>query len=432
MLAEPRTLASLLSPASIDMAELRKRYGGLLELVRRLIGVVPNCDPFLEIWPTAFRTYNLLVPNFLNLPILLFGGGAPKAIVGLAMYASSREAGCPYCAAHTCSFALRRGTSADKIATAYGDAADHSGYSAAEQAAVDAAEGLSRIPSTFGPADRVRLDQHFTSAQADWLALAVAMMGFLNKFMDAAGVPLEAQTVAEVDSVISASGWDPGKHWPGPVLEGTPPHADTFWTTLGVLPHAPGAALLDWQWTAGVPTNWPAVGDYLREETGHDFPVLARLNHSRPRRALATVLRDNLARSQTSIGLQLKTLAGLVYAIVVQDGELADEARILARHSGVPDASLDAVAEFASTPPLFDSDAGVAASQGALRSDQRIEDTWADALLVAKASAYSPAKVTSALVTRVGTRLPPEAIVELLTWLSMEQLLHRLGAYLRT
>jgi hypothetical protein len=89
-----QTIASLLSSGAVPMDEIEHRYGALLELVRRLIGVVPNCDPLLEIWPPAFRSYNLVVPNFLNLPAVLFGVGAPKEILGLAMYVSSRTAGC--------------------------------------------------------------------------------------------------------------------------------------------------------------------------------------------------------------------------------------------------------------------------------------------------------------------------------------------------
>jgi alkylhydroperoxidase family enzyme len=406
------TLASVLSPSAIEMAELRRRYGDLLELVRRLIGVVPNCDPLLEIWPTAFRTYNLLVPNFLNLPALLFGGGAPKEIVGLAMYVSSRAAGCAYCAAHTCSFALRRGTAAEKITAAYGVAYDQAYHSAAEQAVIAAAEGLARVPSTFSAADRDRLELYFTSAHAEWLGLAVAMMGFLNKFMDAAGVPLEEQTMGEVAPVIGASGWAPGKHGRGDVPEGTPPRADSIWTTLGVLRYAPRAVMRDRQWTTGVPAHWPAVGAYLRE-TGHDFPILGRLQHARPRRALATMLSDNLTARHSSVGLQVKTLAGLVYAIVVQDGELAEECGRLAENSGVPQTSLRAVADFASMPSLFGTDSDLDASELELRSDKRIDEAWCDALLVA----------------RVGAKLPPEALVELLTWISIQQLLHRLGAY---
>jgi hypothetical protein len=79
-------------------------------LVKVLIGVVPNCDRYLEIWRPGLRTYNLMVPAFVNLPLLLFGRGAPKDVVGLGLYASSRAARCAYCSAHTCSFALRRGS----------------------------------------------------------------------------------------------------------------------------------------------------------------------------------------------------------------------------------------------------------------------------------------------------------------------------------
>ena len=79
-------LASLLKKDAVPMATLHERYGPVLELVRILIGVVPNCDTYLEIWPPAFRTYNIMVPNFLNLPASVFGlGGAPKVrIVGIS------------------------------------------------------------------------------------------------------------------------------------------------------------------------------------------------------------------------------------------------------------------------------------------------------------------------------------------------------------
>src|SRR5580704_265440 len=109
------TLASLLDASAVPVDTLHERYGALMELVRKLIGVVPNCDPYLEIWPPAFRSYNLMVPNFLNLPFLIWGFGAPKEIIGLALYVSSRTAECAYCSAHTCSFALRRGQRPDKV-----------------------------------------------------------------------------------------------------------------------------------------------------------------------------------------------------------------------------------------------------------------------------------------------------------------------------
>ena len=110
-----KTLADSLQSASVDWNTLHKKYSPQLNLVRELIGVIPNCDPILEIWQPGFRAYNLLVPNMFNLPNTVFGNKSFKAAVGLAMYASSKAA-CAYCTAHTCSFALRRGTRTEAIA----------------------------------------------------------------------------------------------------------------------------------------------------------------------------------------------------------------------------------------------------------------------------------------------------------------------------
>ena len=99
-------LTSLLTDDMVPMRDLHDRYDALLKLVRVLIGVIPNCDQYLEIWPPAFRTYNIIVPNFMNLPSGILGiGGAPKDIVGLGMYVASRSAECSYCSAHCCSYA---------------------------------------------------------------------------------------------------------------------------------------------------------------------------------------------------------------------------------------------------------------------------------------------------------------------------------------
>src|SRR5205085_12277091 len=111
-------LVDLLEQDAVPFETLHIRYGAVLQLVRRLLGVVPNCDPYLEIWPPAFRTYNVMVPNLLNLPLMVWGLGAPRSTIGLAMYVSSRTAGCAYCSAHTCTFALRRGATVDQVTSA--------------------------------------------------------------------------------------------------------------------------------------------------------------------------------------------------------------------------------------------------------------------------------------------------------------------------
>ncbi len=379
-------LISLLKPHAVPMAKLHARYGGLLELVRTLIGVVPNCDPYLEIWPPAFRTYNVMVPNFLNLPLLVWGMGAPRDVLGLAIYASSRAAGCAYCSAHTCSFALRRGAAPDKVARA--TESDPTGYSRAERAAVAMARALSSVPASFTRAHREELLAALPRGDAEWIFLGVAMMGFLNKFMDALGVELEGATVEEVRDVIGPSGWSPGKHKDGGAgPNGAPPRADGFATKLGIVRHAPGALALDKKWTAGVPDRWPEVGAFLRERTGHDFPVLSRLAHRRAIRALATMLRDNFDPTTSAVGLPRKLAAGIAFAQAIRNEKVEAQLREL----------------------------------GAAEADTRI-----DAL--ARAIAPSPAAVDESVVE--GCRgLSPASIVELVSFVSVLQLLHRVETF---
>jgi alkylhydroperoxidase family enzyme len=379
-------LTSLLKAEAVPLETLRGRYGGLLELVRMLIGVMPNSDPYFEIWPPAYRTYNVMVPNFVNLPFVIWGMAAPPDVLGLAMYASSRATECSYCAAHTCSFALRRGATAEKVVRATDD--DPAGYTRAERAAVAMARAIAAVPTTFTAAHRAELEASLSKGHAEWIFLGVAMMGFLNKFMDALGVELEGTVVEEVRDVISPTGWSPGKHTDGGARpNGRPPPPDGFMTKLGIVRYAPGAVALDVKWTAGVPNRWPAVGDFLRERTGHDFPVLSRMTHRRAIRGLATMLRDNLDATTSVVGVPRKLAAGIVFARAIGDETVEAQLRRL----------------------------------GAAEADGRVE-------VLARAIAPSPAVVDDAVLERCRS-LPPPAIVEIVAFISLVQLWHRVETY---
>src|SRR5437764_9847012 len=272
--ALPDTLARSLHSSFVDLSQLKREYRPMLQLVRLVIGVVPNCDSLLAIWPTGFRSYNLLVPNLLNLPFSVWGWGPPVGPLGLALYTASWTARCSYCTAHTCSFSLRRGVSPEPLG---------GNRSPAESAAVAAAEALASIPCAFTREHREELLRHFSPRDAEGIALGVALMGFLNKFMDAAGVDLEAASVKEVSPVLLPTGWTTGKHRVAaeasadPALQPRPGGRDTLATKLAFLRYVPAAIRLEGTWTRGVPSRWPAVGAYLEERTGHDFPLLAKI-----------------------------------------------------------------------------------------------------------------------------------------------------------
>jgi hypothetical protein len=220
----------------------------------------------------------------------------------------------------------------------------------------------------------------------EWLVLSVSMMGWLSKAMNALGVPLELPTAAEVADVIGASGWTPGKHLAELPPPGPPPRADSLLTRLGVVRYAPQALRLDKLWTAGVPDRWPAVGDYLRQHTGHPFPVLSRLRHRRAIRAIATMIRESLAESV--VGKDEKLAAGLVYAETVAAPSLADELRALGARA-LPDSPVQALA---------------------------------------RAIAPTPSQVDAAVIEACRP-IPAAGIVEVVSFLSTLQMLYRLGTY---
>jgi alkylhydroperoxidase family enzyme len=381
---EVGVLVELLEARAVPMETLHHRYRAPLEMVRTLLGVVPNCDPYLEIWPPAFRSYNVMVPNLLNLPALVFGRGAPRSSIGLAMYVSSRAAGCSYCSAHSCSFALRRGATLDQVTRALD--AERGGLTDTDRAVARVAHALATVPVTIDDEMRTDLVRHLGAEDAEWVVLAIAMMGFLNKAMDALGVPLEPAVVSEVTTVIGPSGWTPGKHLDGPVLAGDPPGADPLVTRLRLIRYAPQAVRLDRAWTKGVPDRWPAVGRYLRARTGHDFPVLAQLQHRRAIRAIATMIRDTLG--ETVAGRDVKLGSGLVSAETVGDGPLADELRALEAR------------QLPSGPEQ----------------------------VLARAISTSPASVDRAVVES-SRALEPAAIVELVAFTAVLQMLHRLSSF---
>ncbi|HEX5002362.1 MAG TPA: hypothetical protein VFW78_07680 [Bacteroidia bacterium] len=417
------TLASGLKHASVNFETLHKNYHPMLALVKELIGVVPACDPILEIWPTGFRTYNILVPNMFNLPNTIFGKKSFKASMGLAMYTSSRAAECPYCSAHTCSFALRRGASIEAIT---------GNYSPKEQAIVAMAEGLSRVPVELSLTQCNSMSEYFSPSEVESIVYSISMMGFLNKFMDAIGVELEQEAINDTADIISKTGWKPGKHVNGTykITEKTTLKSDNLLTYLRVIRQAPGAVRLEKKWTRDVPASYPQATEYLQKNTGHSFPILKNIAQPRVIRALTTVLRDNLNQEVTEVGLIIKNLAGYVFSRVVSNDILSAEVRSIIMNFA-PDLGNE-IFETLNQIVRMKMPTDVKSCKELMASLQKhsaISEKDAAVILLARAASPSPASVNEAVIETTTPHLTPAGIVEIIVWLSVLQLLHRLGSY---
>ena len=420
-----KTLASGVRSASVDFEILHKNYHPMLALVKEMIGVIPNCDPILEIWPTGFRTYNLLVPNLFNLPNTVFRKKSFKATVGLAMYTSSRAAACPYCSAHTCSFALRRGATVETIKGV---------RSPEEQAVVALAEGLSTIPAHLTPDDCKKLEKYFTRSDIEWLALAVSMMGFLNKFMDAMGIELEQESLNDTADILMQTGWTPGKHVNGEYrVNKVIPEQDNLFTYLRVIRQAPGAVMLEKKWTTKVPSKYEEVSEFLKQHTGYSFPLLKPITKSRVIRAITTVLRDNLDKDTSKIGMKSKMIAGYIFTKVVSNPALSEEIRNLSSHitPELNEVNFNNLEKLSKVVIPTDS-LGCGNAIDLFHRQLDITEKQAAVALLALSASPSPAQVNEAVIASITKYLDPPEIVETIVWLSVLQLLHRLNTYYST
>jgi hypothetical protein len=418
-MTEIATLYDDLLPAATDREAIERDYPAMIGLAREILGVYANAYSILNIWPPGFRTYNLMVPNFTNIPFSLVGLGPPKDLLGMAMFEASRAAGCSYCTAHSCAFALRRGAKRDEMV---GDGSERA------SAVAGFAHGLARVPGTLTNEDLKNLQRFVSARDSEWLALGVAMMGFLNKFMDATGMALEAQIVSDVGGLLEAAGWQAGKHGGPEAPAGSqPPPVDSFATYWRILRLAPSALRLEGRWTKGVPSIGKAAGVYLEARTGYAFPVLERLTHGRAIRATATILRDNLDAAESACGLAVKPLAAFVYAAEVRDDEIMRSARALAARHGGGTGNVEADSE---TLAEFQSLAVPARVQMDFLTDRlSLSPAHACCLVLARAAAPTPATPDSDVLRLVRETLQPAQTVEIMTWLSVLQLLHRLKVY---
>ena len=416
------TLAAALDSARVGVDEIEREHPEMLQLSRVMLGVAPASFGYLAISPAGLDTYGLIIPSFTNMPFTLWGfGGVPTKLFSLAMYVSSRAAGCMYCSAHSCSFALRRGAPPSQLEGA------SDGDAPRERATRAMARGLGSVPSTFVPADRQAMNALFAREEVEWLVLGVAMMGLLNKFMDATGTPLERAVFDDVDALIRPTGWSPGKH----ELEGAPaaepPPLDSLATKLSILPVLPRALLNDKRLTAGVPGRWPDFGAFTRELIGWDFPMVRHLRHERAVKAIGAALRRNVAGDACELDVRVKTLASLIFAVVVGSEVLRDGSRQMAAAAGATTAEIDGVVAFAQHDTDLQEEPSVDAAGALLTED--IRKRWSSALVVAKAASFSPARVTRHVITTHAKAMSPRQSVELLLWLGVFQMLHRISRF---
>lgn len=347
--------------------------------------------------------------------------------MSLATYYAARSAQCAYCAMHTCNFAIRRGVD-EKALT--GDRS----LTAREAAVVELALNMSSFPHHLTDEDRLRLYNYLSPSHVEWIVLAISMVGFLTTLMNALGVDMEQTAVNDVAELLQRTGWSEGKHEVTPSdhplqdAERKPLRGDTLWSNLTMLRHVPSAVHFDNSATKKIPKAWPAIGDFLMVTVGHSFPILGLLNHVRAVRALAEIIRINLDAIECGIDPDMKYLIGIIFAGVNGNRLLAKEFRnmTLLMVDYLDEDMIDAIVEFSQEDTDFSVDFYDALSESALVDDDvPLSEAQVRLLYIAKACCFAPTRTTPAVVEAT-KELRADHSVELLCWVSVLSLLHKL------
>ena len=228
--------------------------------------------------------------------ILGVPGAVDVGLVSLAMHASSRASQCTYCTSHCCSFAARRGVDPAVLRALLDN--DNKVLTSTQRAVTKVAYGLGTVPSTLTADDASELKSVMSMGDIEWIVAAAIMFGSFNKLMDALGIPLEPDTLAETKPLMEmpnskvAPAAD-NAAWSRPTM-------DDWTTKLFVLYQGlrPGGVLsLDAKLLHGIPASKSACMDWLDAKVGDSFEAcLGPLTHLRVIRAVTGVIRENMAR----------------------------------------------------------------------------------------------------------------------------------------
>lgn len=470
------TLASLLQDHIVPIETLSARHGAAATMAKVLLGIVPNSGKYLEIWPPANRMYYVMVPCFLNLPAFVFGWGAPANLISLAVYTSSLAAGCPYCSSHTCTFAVRRGVDAQKlnvdtISSHHGGDSTHDNigmgtasslYTEAEESVIDVAQKLARFPCQLTNEQRQTLqDQINDPTTVESIVLAMGMIGYLNKSMDALGIPLEVETYRETRNILGPS-WSPGANGQlvDPQIHTAEPFplVSAFHTYWAMLLQGPSAMSFEWRTLAGIPNNAAAANAFLLERYGYECPVLYSLRQKRAICAITAMIHECFNHESSVIGIQAKLAVGQVFASItgsqpaqevitamaikcgseVVHPTILDVAQAMAQESD-PFTASKKLMSIDSTTTTMTTHGGDDATAMSMTGTPTKSDTpppqqdQLQALLVlAHAISWSPARVNASVVSLLqNVNLVPSAIVEVVAIASVLQMLHRVSMFYR-
>ena len=170
------------------------------------LGFIPNSMLILQRKPKIVKAMAQLTAS-----IWEPDGEVERDFKRLIAHVASRTAGCQYCMAHTAGGALLFGVDPKKVEAIW-DFRVSPLYSEAEKVALDFAIAAASQPNGVTEAMFAEMRKHWSETQIVEIAAVVAVFGFLNRWNDTMGTPLEEEPIHVGEKYLAAHGWNAGKH----------------------------------------------------------------------------------------------------------------------------------------------------------------------------------------------------------------------------
>jgi uncharacterized peroxidase-related enzyme len=182
--------------------ELKEQF----ESMRRNLGFVPNSILIMQRKPKLAKALAQLTAAIWDPD-----GKVDRGFKRLVAHVASRAAGCQYCMAHTAGGALHFGVEEKKLAAVWEYQTDPL-FNAGERAALDFAIAAASVPNAVTDEMFAELRKHWTEEQIVEIVGVIAVFGFLNRWNDTMGTPLEDEPLVIGEKYLARGGWTPGKH----------------------------------------------------------------------------------------------------------------------------------------------------------------------------------------------------------------------------
>jgi uncharacterized peroxidase-related enzyme len=182
--------------------ELEETFGRF----RRALGFIPNSMLILQRKPKIVKAMAQLTAA-----VWEPDGEVDRAFKRLIAHVASRTAGCQYCMAHTAGGALLFGVDPGKVADIW-DFRVSPLYSEKERVALDFAVAAASVPNGVTEEMFAEMRKHWSETQIVEIAAVVAVFGFLNRWNDTMGTPLEEEPTEVGKRYLASHGWSTGKH----------------------------------------------------------------------------------------------------------------------------------------------------------------------------------------------------------------------------